>query len=415
MTVTEQPRLHQDWINPHAFGIVKALQKQGHTTYLVGGCVRDLLLGIHPKDFDIATSAKPEEVQKIIFRAYLIGRRFRLVLVRREDTQFEVATFRRTLSEAEIESDEIEGDNMFGTPEEDALRRDFTINGMFYDPINNELIDFGRGKEDLEGRWVRMIGEPNERLKEDPIRILRAIRLKHMIGFSLEESLREAIKNQAATLLTSVLPRRREELLKFLRLPNPALPFLEAHDLGVLQFISPTLATQLEKHPESAEHFFDLLKLGTGDFKEPGELFSILVHAYVRSFIAPHPDHVRSKDILEHEELLVWMREELGMFKSEMALVAKAIHFEGILDRIVDFDRKGERRQLAMVGHEAFELALFFAERDFKLDAGGLHYWQTKWVWANSLKELLTEEDPRRKRRRRPRRRPRNRNEEEEE
>ena len=142
MTITEQPRLHQDWINPHAFGIVKALQKHGHTTYLVGGCVRDLLLGIHPKDFDIATSAKPEEVRKIIYRAYLIGRRFRLVLVRRDDTQFEVATFRRMLSDEELESEDIEGDNMFGTPEEDACRRDFTINGMFYDPIAGELIDF---------------------------------------------------------------------------------------------------------------------------------------------------------------------------------------------------------------------------------------------------------------------------------
>jgi len=369
--------------------------------------VRDLLLGIHPKDFDIATSAKPEEVRKIIYRAYLIGRRFRLVLVRRDDTQFEVATFRRMLSDEELESEDIEGDNMFGTPEEDACRRDFTINGMFYDPIAGELIDFGTGKSDLDQRLVRMIGEPNERLKEDPIRILRALRLKHMIGFSLEEDLRKAIQNQAETLLTSVLPRRREELLKFLRLPDPSQPFIEAYDLGVLQFISPTLATYLERHTEQADQFYDLLKLGSGGFKEPAELFAFLVHAFYRAFVQPDPNHIRSKDILEHEDLCLWMREELGMFKSEMALAAKALHFEGILDRIEDFDRKGERRQMAQLSHEAFPLALFFGERDFKLDSGGAAYWREKFEWAQGRKEFHTEEeDPRKKRRRRTRKRP---------
>lgn len=402
MTVTEQPRLHQDWINPHAYGIVKALQKHGHTTYLVGGCVRDLLLGIHPKDFDIATTAKPEEVRKIIYRAYLIGRRFRLVLVRRDDMQFEVATFRRQLTDEEANSDDVEGDNLFGTPEEDAKRRDFTINGMFYDPIANELIDFGSGKSDLERRIVRMIGEPNERLKEDPIRILRAIRLKHMIGFSLDEDLREAMKNQASTLLSAVLPRRREEMLKFLRLPDPSLPFLESYDLGVLKFLSPTLDKKVEEFPEQAEIFFDLLKSRPSSLREPGELFGFLVHSYVRAFVQCSPDHIRSKDILENEEIAPWMRDELGMFKSEMAMVAKALHFEGVMDRMADFERKGERRQLAVVAHEAFPMAIAFAEKDLRLDAGGLDYWRNKLNWAQERKgegETLS----RPKRRRRPR------------
>src|ERR1700727_577581 len=102
MNVTETPHLHQDWIDTHAYGIVKALQKSGYVTYLVGGCVRDLLLNIAPKDFDIATSALPEEVRKVIYRAYVIGKRFRLVLVKREEQQFEVATFRRELREDEM-------------------------------------------------------------------------------------------------------------------------------------------------------------------------------------------------------------------------------------------------------------------------------------------------------------------------
>src|SRR3954463_8896715 len=116
MNVTEKPQLHQDWIDSHAFGIVKALQKSGYSTYLVGGCVRDLLLNIAPKDFDIATSALPDEVRKIIYRSYVIGKRFRLVLVKRDGQQFEVATFRRELREDETAEDAPPlpaGDNVF--------------------------------------------------------------------------------------------------------------------------------------------------------------------------------------------------------------------------------------------------------------------------------------------------------------
>src|SRR6185312_17380462 len=134
MNVTQKPRLHQDWIDPHAIGIVRALQKKGFKTYLVGGCVRHLLLGIHPKDFDIATDADPDEVRATIHRPYIIGKRFRLVLVRRDDVQFEVATFRRETREDERDQELPASDNAFGTVEEDARRRDFTINGLFYDP-----------------------------------------------------------------------------------------------------------------------------------------------------------------------------------------------------------------------------------------------------------------------------------------
>src|ERR1700722_9571945 len=188
MNVTDKPQLHQDWIDPHAYGIVKALQRAGYTTYLVGGCVRDLLLNVAPKDFDIATSALPEEVRKVIYRSYVIGKRFRLVLVRREEQQFEVATFRREVRPDEMgeETPASFGDNVFGTPEEDAQRRDFTINGLFYDPVANQLIDFAEGLPDLENFVVRMIGDPAKRLLEDPIRIMRALRLKHMIGFVLD-------------------------------------------------------------------------------------------------------------------------------------------------------------------------------------------------------------------------------------
>lgn len=403
MNVTQKPHLHQDWIDPHAIGIVRALQKHGHTTYLVGGCVRDLLIGIHPKDFDIATTAKPDEVRGLIHRAYVIGKRFRLVLVRREDQQFEVATFRREVREDEAREELPSGDNVFGTAEEDARRRDFTINGLFYDPIADQLIDFAEGLPDLEARVVRMIGDPSKRLAEDPIRILRALRLKHMIGFALDPDLRAAMQSLAHTLPSTVLPRRREEILKLLRLRHPDLAFREAFDLGVLEFLSPTLHQLLQS--DLAEDFFLRLKHLVDSRKSaptPMELFGELVHGYVRTTLQVEPGAgPKPREILENETFQKWMRDELGMFKYEQALAVKALSVEPLLGRRKEFQKRGERRQRALLTNDAFPLALRFAEADYCLTCDDLHYWSQRY-------ERLREETPQmptRNRRRRPRRR----------
>jgi len=388
MNVTPKPHLHQDWIDPHAIGIVRALQKAGFTSYLVGGCVRDLLIGIHPKDFDIATDAKPDEVKRIIHRAYVIGKRFRLVLVRREEMQFEVATFRREVRADENPEELPAGDNIFGTAEDDAKRRDFTINGLFYDPINDQLIDFAEGLPDLEHGWIRMIGDPGVRLTEDPIRILRALRLKHMINFSLDPQLREAMRAHAHTLPGTVLPRRREEILKLLRLKNPELAFREALDLGIMQFLSPTLNKQLEG--ENAELFFENLvqhKRSSPDGRTPGELFALLVHSYVRAFMTQDPNQ-SSRTILENEEFQTWMRDELGMFKHEQTLTVKALHVEPLLARRKEFQRKGERRQRALLSNDAFPLAFRFALQDYLLSCEDSLYWDQQY-------QLLREQNPR--------------------
>lgn len=430
MNVTQKPHLHQDWIDPHAIGIVRALQKNGFTTYLVGGCVRDLLLGIHPKDFDIATTAKPDEVKRIIHRAYVIGKRFRLVLVRRDETHFEVATFRREVSEEERSAAEAEaaaeaaadaaaegdddgepparaskplpaGDNVFGTAEEDALRRDFTINGLFYDPISDKLIDYADGLPDLEHGWVKMIGDPKKRLVEDPIRILRALRLKHMIKFALDPDLRRAMEETAHTLPTTVLPRRREEILKLLRLKNPELAFREAHDLGVLKFLSPTLAAVMDS--EACEEFYLRLRQMSDQqaAENPLDLFGQLVHAYVRTVLQPDPSDGRVRGVLDDEQFQGWMRDELGMFKYEQALALKALHVEPLLARRKEFQRRGERRQRALITNDAFPLALRFAETDHCLTCDDLFYWTEK--FANLRGESPVERV--RQKRRRPRRR----------
>lgn len=243
MEKRQKPSLHSDWIDPDASFIVDRLQKAGFNTYLVGGCVRDLLAGIHPKDFDIATSASPEQVRKLIRGSYIIGKRFPLVLVKRGNRQFEVATFRRNALPEEMEgNDQSFVDNFYGSPQEDAQRRDFTVNGLFYDPVHDELIDYVEGIKDIENGYIKMIGSPEQRLKEDPIRILRAIRLSHKLRFSIEETLRLAIETHSQELTRSILPRKREEYFKLMRLDDPSLVFKELHDLKILEYIMPSLA-----------------------------------------------------------------------------------------------------------------------------------------------------------------------------
>ena len=371
--------MHEDWIDPYAFRIVKSLQDSGFETYLVGGCVRDLMVGLHPKDFDIATNALPNQVRKKVPNAYVIGRRFKLVLVKRGDQQFEVATFRRNVSPEEMaampEEDTVEGDNYFGTCEEDAKRRDFTVNAIFYDPIQHKLIDFAGGIQDIQDRVLRMIGDPKERLIEDPIRILRAIRLSHKLHFSIETSMRAAIAECSSELKKSVLPRRREEWLKFLRLKEPHLAFMELFDLHILEQIMPGLHSVFVD-PHKMETFeIYLARSGQAgiDKQDPTELFSGFLFAFMK---AQYGEQLWTNEaVYDDPRLAQFMREELGIFKQESLIFFKALHLMPGLRKIDLYARKGERRQMAFISNEAFGLALKLSLMDYSLSATEIHYW----------------------------------------
>lgn len=394
-----KPHLHQDYIDPHALGIVKALQKSGYTSYLVGGCVRDLLLGIAPKDFDIGTTASPEQIKRVIYRSFIIGKRFQLVLVRRDSQQFEVATFRKEAPSAVIDetTEAVEGDpqpmgdNLFGTPEEDARRRDFTINGLFYDPVASKLIDYAEGLPDLNARVIRMIGDPEKRLLEDPIRILRALRFSHKIGFTLEPDLRSAMKTYASSLPSTVLPRRREEFLKLLRLPDPSLAFVEAFDLGILEHAASGLH-KLFENPEAQESFVQKLRRFHDKailLDDTADLFGLFMHGFIRVAISDDPERpLRGRELMADEGLLRLMRDELGMFKSEQTLLMSALQIENLLLRRRDFEKRGARRQEALLRNEAFALALQFAERDMLLSPSDLLFWQERFREFAQKREL---------------------------
>lgn len=205
--------------------IVRKLVKSGHEAYLVGGAVRDLLLGVQPKDYDIATSASPEEVRAVFGRRQcrIIGRRFRLAHVISNQETYEVSTFRRRPDEQERRGRQgddgtmIWNDNQFGTLEEDAARRDFTVNSLYYDVCGNRgIIDFAGGLNDLKKRIVRALGNPAERFDEDPVRMIRALKLCGQYQFTLARDLAKALKEKRPKIVLASRSRLFEELLKIL-------------------------------------------------------------------------------------------------------------------------------------------------------------------------------------------------------
>ena len=244
-------------IDPDALKVLYRLRRFDHVAYLVGGGVRDLLLDRHPKDFDIGTSAHPYEVKRIFRNCWIIGRRFRLAHVKFGTKTIEVATFRCLAPEPEAAADEtaeqaasgaargrgpIRRDNTFGTPEEDAFRRDFTINALFYDIATLAVIDYVGGLADLRDGVIRAIGDPNERFVEDPVRMVRAASFAARLGFRLDPAVRRAIARHNGEIANASPARMTEELYKILRSGVAAHTYRSLLELGLLSWIAPEIA-----------------------------------------------------------------------------------------------------------------------------------------------------------------------------
>jgi len=233
-----QHTLSRKQIDPDPLRVLYRLKSSGFKGYLVGGGVRDLLLGRKPKDFDIATDASPPQVKKLFRNCFIIGRRFRLCHVRFGPKVVEVATFRRK-AEPEEGDTIVRRDNTFGTPEEDAFRRDFTINALFYDINDFSIIDYTGGIEDLEAMRVRVIGDPDERFREDPVRMMRAVAIACRLGFVIDREGREAIRAHRGEIVKSSHVRILDEIYKILRQGSARVTFKELHDTGLLAYIFP--------------------------------------------------------------------------------------------------------------------------------------------------------------------------------
>ena len=248
-------------IDSDALKVLYRLRKFEFDAFLVGGGVRDLLLGRVPKDFDIGTSARPSEVKRLFRNCWIIGRRFRLAHVKFGQKTIEVATFRRQLTAEEAEEIEaqeqaaaeaaarerpdkpprkpIRRDNTFGTAEEDAFRRDFTINALFYDIATFSVIDYVGGMSDLQEGVIRSIGDPNERFVEDPVRMIRALSFAARLGFRLDPPVERAIKRRRKEILNASPARMIEEFYKILRGGFAAPTFKALSDTGLLALVAP--------------------------------------------------------------------------------------------------------------------------------------------------------------------------------
>jgi poly(A) polymerase len=240
-------RISRRDIDPDALKVLYRLHQSGHLGYLVGGGVRDLLLGVRPKDFDVGTDAHPGQIKKLFRNCWIIGRRFRLAHVRFGSKTIEVATFRRQMP-PEPQSPEAEaaphaGDNTFGTPEEDAFRRDFTVNALFYDIGTFSVIDYVGGLSDLESRVIRSIGDPNVRFLEDPVRMLRAVVLAARLDFTIDPPVLAAIARHREAITLAAPARLMEETFKILRSGASERIFRSLTDVGLLEHIAPSILT----------------------------------------------------------------------------------------------------------------------------------------------------------------------------
>jgi poly(A) polymerase len=275
--------------------VCETLQKAGFQAYVVGGAVRDLVIGVKPKDFDVATDASPEEVHRVFRRSRLIGRRFKIAHVIFGDETIEVSTFRSGESADTDELGRVLRDNVYGTREQDAARRDFTFNALYYDPSSEAILDFHDGLADIRRKLVRIIGDPQQRYREDPMRMLRAARFGAKLGFQIEERTREPIKRMAE-LIGNVPPARVfDEMLKLLLSGHARSTLHRLRDEGLHHGLLPLLDVILEQ--PLGERFVNLAleqsdeRVRAGKTVSPAFLFAALLWHEVLAAWKTGKDH----------------------------------------------------------------------------------------------------------------------------
>jgi poly(A) polymerase len=319
----------------------ETLQERGFAAYVVGGAVRDLLLGLRPKDFDVATDASPEDVHKVFRRSRLIGRRFKLVHVLFGEETVEVSTFRARFASETDEHGRVVRDNIYGTIEDDAIRRDFTINALYYDPSSETITDFHNGMRDLRNKSVRIVGDARARYREDPIRMLRAVRFAAKAGFEIDERTRKPIR-ELAPLLENVPPSRvYEEMQKLLLSGQAAAALKQLRREGLHHGLLPLLDVIFEQ--PMGERFVRLAleetdsRIRAGKGVSPAFLFAAL---------------------LWHEVLAAWKKEQAAGQKPIPALF-KAM--DTVLD--IQTDKLAIPRRFTAVMKEIWVLQPRFEQR----------------------------------------------------
>lgn len=369
ITKTE-PSFNPNILSAGSKDVVRTLQSAGHQAFLVGGCIRDALLGLHPKDFDVATSAPPDSVKPLFRKCRIIGRRFRLAHVFSRGELVEVATFRKDASNDDsnnvsdqqvAKSGILTADNAFGSLDEDIIRRDFTINALYYDPQANEILDGVNGLADIEAKKIRLIGDPDVRFVEDPVRILRALRFAAKLDFDIEEATEAAIPKYAH-LLKEIPPARLFEELQKLFICSygkKCLDQLLKYD--IFKYILPQTQHFLEY--DSARQMINLALDNTekrilqGKTVTPSFLLAIFLWAPVRAWQA----HFMKQDI---QPMLALHQAINQVVQTQISTTALPKRFTGPMQDIFELQerlcRASRKSALKTLAHRRFRAAFDF-------------------------------------------------------
>lgn len=433
-------------IDPDALKVLYRLHEHNYVAYLVGGSVRDLLLDRHPKDFDIGTSAHPHQVKKLFRNCWIIGRRFRLAHVKFGTKTIEVATFRRQVEAAGItpeaeaaldlpgdapvepdmlmvdedignrleperaprarrraEDHLIHRDNTYGTPEEDAFRRDFTVNALFYDIGTFSIIDYTGGLQDLEARLIRSIGEPEVRFLEDPVRMLRAVVLAARLEFTIDDASLDAIEHHRHEIRKSAAPRLLEEYYKILRSGHAAEAFRQLQGTGLLREITP----ELEDAPDAFWHAMEAVDRYREGFASAPES---MTNAILAGTLL-HPLGLVGRRTRFHADALE-RRIELGLLPIARRDVERLQQIFSMMPRVLDIQAP-VRAQRALLHRSSLDEALTWLEihgdrPDVVAHWRELQSQRPEHAPAAAIPAPEEERTPfrRRRRRRRPRRNP---------
>lgn len=422
----EQHPISRKDISRAALNVLYGLHKAGFEAYLVGGCLRDLLCGRQPKDFDVVTNATPDQVHRLFKRSRIIGRRFQIVHVRFGPEVIEVSTF-RALQRQDLDDDQhlaheetglVLRDNAWGSIEEDALRRDFTVNALYYNIADFALYDFMRSREDIEHGVVRLIGDPELRYREDPVRMLRAARFSAKLGFELEPSSADPIPRMAELLLQVPPARLFDEVLKLFLSGHARASYDELHRLGLFSFLFPE--TDLCLRGEQGEIWEALIlaamdntdaRLVEGKPVTPAFIFAVLLWPVVVARLDKHrADGVPPAPALH--KAASWALDR------QIRHTAVPRRFSTVMREMWDLQqrlpRRGRKRANLLLQNPRFRAAydfLLLREQAGEIKAG-LGAWWTRYQEADEHeRHAMTQDlgsnqggDGSRRRRRRPRR-----------
>jgi len=371
ITRRQDHTISRELIDRDALKVLYRLNQAGYTAYLVGGGVRDLLLGRKPKDFDVSTDAHPHQIKELFRNCILIGRRFRLAHIRFSNKIIETSTFRKpgshgpdTDAETPDKNTKHKRSNTFGTPEEDARMRDFTINGLFYDIENFTVIDHVGGQKDLKRRLIRCIGEPRLRFPEDPVRMLRAIRFASRLGFTIEKKTLRAIIRFRNELRNAAPARLIEEVYRFFGFGTAQAAFRLLAETKILPLLLPALDEHLRAAPDthpslwSCLEVFDAMQTPAGVARETA-IFAALTYPLFEARL----QQARStgQQFVQHQELA---RDVLGDLLGTLPVPRRVIDS---LARAFDAQRrfenpKGKFSKKRFVMQSTFADALFVRE-----------------------------------------------------